>query len=161
MGRQQNEPNRFRQAYGRGYQSGPAYQRGNYQRPQRDPNAMDVDALTLNERSDYLKKGLCFKCGQPGHMSRDHQNQQRSNDRFDSNQGRLNNRGGFSNRNQDRTPTFRSNNPFKKSDESPKKLAPKDINRYIKALTAEERDELFDIAEADDGEKGPKEKDFS
>ena len=26
MGRQQTLPNRFRQAYGRGYQSGPAYQ---------------------------------------------------------------------------------------------------------------------------------------
>jgi hypothetical protein len=67
------------------------------------------------------------------------------------------------NRNQNDNRAFipRSNNPFKRTNEAPKKLAPKDINRHIKALTAEERDELFDIAEEDDGEKGPKEKDFS
>jgi len=47
MGRQLNPPNnRFRQVYGRGYTAGPAYNRGNYQQPQYDPNAMDIDVVT-------------------------------------------------------------------------------------------------------------------
>jgi len=39
----------------------------------RDPNAMDIDvittainAITYEERGEYLKKGLCFNCKQPG-----------------------------------------------------------------------------------------------
>jgi hypothetical protein len=31
----------------------------------------------------------------------------------------------------------------------------------IRALTVEEQDEMFEMMEADDKEKGPKEKDFS
>jgi Ty3 transposon capsid-like protein/Zinc knuckle len=37
---------------------------------QKDPNAMDVDAMTTQERDDIMKKGLCFECKQPGHISR-------------------------------------------------------------------------------------------
>ena len=81
MGWQQTLPNRFRQAYGWGYQSGPAYQQGNNQgnyQPRYDPNAMDINVITttLNvmsyeEWGEYLKKGLCFNCKQPGHVSCD------------------------------------------------------------------------------------------
>jgi len=46
--------------------------------PYKDPNAMDIDvvtttinAMTYEERGEYLKKGLCFNCKQPGHLSRD------------------------------------------------------------------------------------------
>ena len=35
---------------------------------QKDPNAMDVDAMTTQEREDIMKKGLCFNCKKPGHM---------------------------------------------------------------------------------------------
>jgi len=38
----------------------------------RDPNAMDIDRMSIDERNEYMKKGLCFRCGQTGHMSRDH-----------------------------------------------------------------------------------------
>ena len=33
---------------------------------------MDIDAVQLSdqERDRQLKKGLCFKCGKPGHMSK-------------------------------------------------------------------------------------------
>ena len=41
-----------------------------------------------------------------------------------------------------------------------KKPGPREINKMIRALTVEERDEMFAMAEADDEEKGPKEKDF-
>ena len=37
----------------------------------RDPNAMDVDAMTVEKRDEMMKKGLCFRCEKPGHLSRD------------------------------------------------------------------------------------------
>jgi hypothetical protein len=37
---------------------------------QKDPNAMDVDAMTTEERTEMMKKGLCFGCKKPGHLSR-------------------------------------------------------------------------------------------
>ena len=37
----------------------------------RDPNAMDVDHLTIEERTDYYKKGLCFNCHQPEHIGKE------------------------------------------------------------------------------------------
>ena len=43
--------------------------RWNFQK--RDPNAMDVDALTMEQRNEAMKKGLCFGCGKQGHLSRD------------------------------------------------------------------------------------------
>jgi len=36
-----------------------------------DPNAMEVDRMTDDERSRHMKNGLCFKCHQPGHKSGD------------------------------------------------------------------------------------------
>jgi len=35
-----------------------------------DPNAMDVDAMTVKERDDLMKKGACFYCKQVGHVAR-------------------------------------------------------------------------------------------
>ena len=37
----------------------------------RDPNAMDVDAMTTEKRTALMKKGLCFKCEQKGHLAKD------------------------------------------------------------------------------------------
>jgi hypothetical protein len=44
----------------------------NHSRPARDPDAMDVDRLSLTplQKAEYVRKGLCFKCGQSGHISR-------------------------------------------------------------------------------------------
>ena len=42
-----------------------------YFEPTRDLNAMDIDYMSTNNRSDAMKKGLCFKCGKPGHRARD------------------------------------------------------------------------------------------
>ena len=42
-----------------------------------DPNAMDTRPdfnarrMTLEERERYIKQGLCFRCHQPGHVSRE------------------------------------------------------------------------------------------
>jgi len=37
----------------------------------RDPNAMDVDAMSTEERTALMKKGACFLCRMIGHLSRD------------------------------------------------------------------------------------------
>ena len=39
-----------------------------------DPNAMDVDVMTFQERTELMKKGACFCCKQVGHLSRDFPN---------------------------------------------------------------------------------------
>ena len=41
-------------------------------REDKDPNAMDVDAMTTEKRAALMRKGACFKCEKPGHLARDH-----------------------------------------------------------------------------------------
>ena len=38
---------------------------------QKDLNAMDVDAMSIEERNELMKKGACFRCKKPGHLSKD------------------------------------------------------------------------------------------
>ena len=35
----------------------------------KDPNAMDVDALSIKQREEAMRKGACFGCGEVGHIS--------------------------------------------------------------------------------------------
>ena len=42
-----------------------------FHRKEKDPNAMDVDAMTTEKRDEAMRKGLCFGCGKPGHLNRD------------------------------------------------------------------------------------------
>jgi Zinc knuckle len=37
----------------------------------KDPNAMDVDALTMEERRMLLRQGKCFRCKKTGHIAKD------------------------------------------------------------------------------------------
>ena len=39
---------------------------------ERDPNAMDVDRLTVEERNQLMKEGRCFRCRERGHTAREH-----------------------------------------------------------------------------------------
>ena len=39
--------------------------------PKKDPNVMDVDAMTTEQRTEAMKKGLCFGCGKHGHLNKD------------------------------------------------------------------------------------------
>jgi len=34
-----------------------------------------VDRMSISERNNHMKRGLCFRCHQPGHMAKDHQKQ--------------------------------------------------------------------------------------
>ncbi|OAX30811.1 hypothetical protein K503DRAFT_806692 [Rhizopogon vinicolor AM-OR11-026] len=36
----------------------------------RDPDAMDLDRMSSEENARHRKKGLCFNCHEPGHVSR-------------------------------------------------------------------------------------------
>jgi hypothetical protein len=40
-----------------------------FQRNERDPNAMDVDAMTIEERTRLMKEGKCFQCKKTGHLA--------------------------------------------------------------------------------------------
>jgi hypothetical protein len=39
---------------------------------EKDPNAMDVDAMTPGKRAYLMKKGACFICEEPGHRASEH-----------------------------------------------------------------------------------------
>ena len=39
---------------------------------ERDPNAMDVDAMSTEKRAYLMKKGACFVCEQTGHRASEH-----------------------------------------------------------------------------------------
>ena len=82
---------------------------------------MDIDALTLNKRTDYMKKGLCFRCGKPGHLNKDCPDKKKT------------------------TP----NSP--PSYTPPKKMGAKELYTHIRTLTAqmseEEKEEFYQEAE--------------
>jgi Zinc knuckle len=40
-----------------------------FPRQERDPNAMDIDRLTIEERDKLLKEGKCFRCRRTGHRA--------------------------------------------------------------------------------------------
>jgi hypothetical protein len=43
----------------------------------KDPNAMDVDTLSVRQREEAMRKGACFGCGEIGHISRNCPKKQR------------------------------------------------------------------------------------
>ncbi|KAG5640197.1 hypothetical protein DXG03_000623 [Asterophora parasitica] len=43
-----------------------------YTPPAHDPDAIDINCLTQEERNVHMKKGLCFDCYQPRHRAVDH-----------------------------------------------------------------------------------------
>jgi hypothetical protein len=45
---------------------------------QKDPNAMDVDSMSTEERDALMKKGACFTCKTIGHLSRDCPNKKKT-----------------------------------------------------------------------------------
>src|ERR1700734_63338 len=52
----------------------------NYETPKtRDPNAMDIDAMSAEKRTSLMKQGLCFKCEGRGHLARDCKGKKKDN----------------------------------------------------------------------------------
>ena len=42
-----------------------------FPKKERDPNTMDVDRLTVEERTKLMKEWHCFRCKIQGHLSKD------------------------------------------------------------------------------------------
>jgi Zinc knuckle len=93
----------------------------NFQRKEKDPNAMDVDALTLEKRNEMMRKGLCFNCEEQGHLSKDCPKKKKVS-------------------NSQTPPSY-----------SPPKPPPKELAAYIQAMTAQynddERSNFYDDVE--------------
>ena len=60
------------QATGKSSKKGKDHQKRcwNFQKKERDPDAMDVDMMTMEKKDELMKKGLCFNCNKPGHISK-------------------------------------------------------------------------------------------
>ena len=89
----------------------------------KDPNAMDIDYMSAEDRTEMMRKGLCFKCGKAGHRAGDPEFHPE------------NQRGGYT--------------PLRKPTEKPK-MKGKELHTHIKALLAqmdeEEKNEFFEDA---------------
>ena len=88
-----------------------------------------LGALTIEQRTEMMKKGLCFGCGKHGHLSRDCPDKRKS--AIPS------------------TATPSSSSPPSYS--PPKKMNAKDLYTHIRSLPAlmneEEKEEFYDEAE--------------
>jgi hypothetical protein len=101
--------------------------RWNFQK--KDPNAMDIDALTVEQREEHMRKGLCFKCHKPGHRTRECTEKATTS------------------ATSSRPPTYTP----KPAAPAAKKMTPKEIYTHIRSLTAamndDEKEELDKLAE--------------
>ena len=130
-----------------------------------DPNAMDIDVIMMalnamfyEEQGNYLGNGLCFYCKQPGDVSCECPKKWPMNvGNFGA--GCLHNNGLFAWGNQGAF-TW-TNNAFNRKPDAPRKMGPQELNKHIHALSQEEWEIMFDLAEVEDNDKGPSKKDFS
>ena len=91
---------------------------------------MDVDAITTEKQGEWMKKGLCFNCNKPGHISRFCPDKRRTTSS---------------------TTTASTSSPPSYAPNPPKKMNPKEFVAHIRSVTAEmgpeEREEFLDEAE--------------
>ena len=119
---------------------------------------MALNAMSYEEQGNYLHNGLCFYCKQPRHVCRECPKKQPMNvGNFGA--GHLHNTRLFAQGNQGAF--ARVNNDFNRKPDAPRKMGPQELNKHIHALSQEEREIMFDLAEVEDDDKGPSEKDFS
>lgn len=117
-------------AIGRTPEKGREEPRKKWNFQKKDPNAMDVDALNAEKRTEFMKKGLCFGCGKPGHLSRDCPEKRKPPS--------------YASTWTPAASTSSSNSP-------PKKMTPKELYTHVRALTNQydekEKEEFYQQAE--------------
>jgi hypothetical protein len=98
-------------------------------RERRDPDAMDIDAMSTEKRVTLMKKGLCFICEKPGHLAKEHKDKN------------------FGAERKDETKTTTKRKDLRK------------LHTYLQALTREEKEELFALQNPGDKEEKEEESD--
>lgn len=53
------------------YTSDSLFKHNEPKKTERDPDAMDVDRLSADQRTEHFRNGKCFECHQQGHLARD------------------------------------------------------------------------------------------
>ena len=92
-------------------------------KPQRDPNAMEIDRLSPQEQERYKREGKCFTCGQTGHMARAHKD------------------GTLPQQSQQQKPAFQGQrSPGKRPPQKKNRLSPEQTRLQIRALIQENLD---------------------
>ena len=82
---------------------------------ERDPDAMDIDAMTTEKQAVLMRKGTCFICEEPGHMAWDHKE-------YEAKKGR----------------TWGNTSP-------PQKKTIKEIHALLQELSPQEKKELLEL----------------
>ena len=119
---------------------------------------MALNAMSYEEWGNYLHNGLYFYCKQPGHVSHKCPKKRPTNvGNFGA--GCPHNNGLFAWGNQGAF--TQANNTFNRKPDTPRKMGPQELNKHICTLSQEEWEIMFDLAEVEDNDKGPSEKDFS
>ena len=101
------------------------------QREEKDPDAMDVDAMTTEKRNALMKKGACFICEETGHLARERK------EYMEKKKGK----------------TRGNNSP------SSQRKTIKEIHALIQALSPKETKELLALQTAGQEKEGKEEKD--
>jgi hypothetical protein len=134
----------------RGYQKAPLPKR------QKDPNTMDVDAirttgkLSDEEHTRLMKEGRCFRCKKLGHMSRacPEKGKGKSPDRPRSSQGQYVKdkpkvRAAVINEDEEEEPLSKAETA-KTSTTAPPSYTKKDILQYIRGMSIEDCETLYE-----------------
>ena len=128
---------------------------------QHDLNAMDINTITmaLNAMS-YEKWGITGSASTASNLDMFHECPKKwpTNVR-NFGAGHPHNNGLFAWGNQGAF--TQTNNVFNRKPDAPRKIGPQELNKHICALSQEEREIMFDLAEVEDNDKGPSKKDFS
>jgi hypothetical protein len=130
-----------------------SYQKPSPPKRQKDPNAMDIDAirtmgkLTDEERTKLMKEGRCFRCRKLGHMSRACPNKGKGKipDRPCSSQGQYTKekpkvRAAVINEDKEEE----QHSEAETSTTAPPSYTKKDVLQYIRGMTIEDRENLYE-----------------
>ena len=98
----------------------------------RDPDAMDIDAITLEERNQMIKNGQCFYCREKGHRAKECSKKPKKND---------------------------STSTTTNQKKSPKEMA-RHIRNLLAQYSPEEELEIMNAAEEDSDEDSDDKEDF-